>query len=72
MVPVKVERRLAFSIAWYATLAEADAAARVVRQRDDRYYGGFFHGMPCGRARSFDGAKVYAVTFRGQAPESTQ
>jgi hypothetical protein len=66
-VPVKTESRICFGIAYFKTEAEADEAARQVRQRGETYNGGFFHGMSCGRDSSFDHVdetygKVFAVT----------
>jgi hypothetical protein len=60
--PVRSEGRICFGINWYATEAEALEAAKAVRARGDTYNGGFFHGMPCGRAPEFDGHGEYAVT----------
>jgi hypothetical protein len=47
----------------------ADAYAVGVRERGETYNGGFFHGMACGRAHSFDYedkelGKLFAVTER--------
>ena len=66
--PVKRDSRICFGIHYFATEAEAEAAAAIVRERGDTYNGGFFDGMPCGRDSGFDhvdretGEKVYAVT----------
>ena len=62
--------RICFSILWFATEAEADAAHKFVRKRGDYYNGGYMHGMACGRNTGFDrrneaGDKIaYAVTTR--------
>lgn len=67
-VPVKRDSRICFGIHYFATEADAKAAAAIVRKRGDTYNGGHFHGMPCGRDTGFDhvdrdtGEKVYAVT----------
>lgn len=63
---VRHDSRIAFGIDFFATEEEADRAAAIVRERDDRYNGGWWDGYPCGRAREFDhtyeGRKIYAVT----------
>lgn len=67
---VKHDSRICFGIDYFATKAEAEAAAAIVRKRGDTYNGGFFDGMPCGRDSGFDhadpdtGKKLYAVTVR--------
>lgn len=63
------DSRICFSILWFATEAEADAAHEKVRERRDRYNGGYMHGMLCGRDESFDKREAgevtaYAVTTR--------
>lgn len=78
--PVDSEGRACFGLKWFATEAEADAYAAMVVARGDTYWGGFFHGMPCGRDPGFDcivtaenrgdvpvefvGKKIYAVSVR--------
>jgi len=68
--PVKRESRICFGISFFATEADADAAAAIVRKRGDTYNGGWYDGMPCGRDTAFDhvdrdtGQQVYAVTTR--------
>jgi hypothetical protein len=65
---VKHDSRICFGIDYFATEAEAEAAAAIVRERGDTYNGGYFDGMPCGRDSGFDhvdsdtGKKLYAVT----------
>lgn len=64
---VKYDSRICFGIVYFATEADADAYALWVRQRGITYNGGYFHGMPCGRDKSFDHVdatlgQVYAVT----------
>lgn len=65
--PVEVDSRICFSIAWYATEAEAKQHDRLARKAGDTYNGGFYHGMQCGRDqtwdREVDGVKQYAATF---------
>lgn len=67
-VPVGRDGRNCFRVEWYASEEDAAAAAKIARDGDETYNGGFFHGMPCGRAkefdRVFDGRKQYAVTRR--------
>lgn len=66
--PVKSDSRICFGIEWFATEEEAEAFGEEVRKRGDRYNGGWFHGMACGRDYSFDhvdketSKKLYAVT----------
>ena len=66
--PVKTESRICFGLAWFETEAEAETYAAFVRARGDRYNGGWFDGMPCGRAKQFDysdselGCRLYAVS----------
>lgn len=65
---VKHDSRICFGIDYFASEADAKAAAAIVRKRGDTYNGGFLDGMPCGRDSGFDhidrdtGEKVYAVT----------
>jgi hypothetical protein len=66
--PVKLDSRICFGIAYFATEADADAYAAHVRKVGQTYNGGYFHGMPCGRDTSWDhvdretGQQLYAVT----------
>lgn len=67
--PVKLESRICFGIAFYATEADATLAADAVRARGETYNGGFYHGMPCGRDTHFDyvdpeHGPLFAVTTR--------
>lgn len=52
--PVRSESRTAFGLLYFATEAEAEIYGEHVLQRGDTYNGGFYHGMACGRDRSFD------------------
>ena len=66
-VPVRIDSRICFGIAYFATEAEADLYAADVVRRGVTYNGGWFDGMACGRAEAFDylmpdGSKRYAVT----------
>lgn len=51
---MKIDSRICFSIEYFVTEVEADAYALIVRKRGDTYNGGFFHGMPCGRDKTWD------------------
>jgi hypothetical protein len=66
-VPVRIDSRICFGIAYFATEAEADLYAADVVRRGVTYNGGWFDGMACGRDRSWDytdadGRRLYAVT----------
>ena len=60
--PVRSESRICFGLEWYATEEEAETASAIARERDERYNGGYSHGMLCGRDASFDSAGLFAVT----------
>lgn len=66
---VKIDSRICFSIAFYASEDDANRAHEIGRQRGDTYNGGYFHGMACGRDKRWDhvdkdtGRQLYAVTF---------
>lgn len=64
--PVRTDSRICFALAWFTSKKDADTFAADVKRRGVTYNGGFFHGMPCGRAKEFDyekdGVKYYAVT----------
>jgi hypothetical protein len=66
--PVDSEGRACFGLKWFATEAEADAYAAMVVARGDTYWGGFFHGMPCGRDSSFDYVVTEEGSGRGDVP----
>lgn len=64
---VEHESRICFGISWFRTEAEAREYAEYVREQGWTYNGGYFHGMPCGRAPSWDKdhpvhGRIYAVT----------
>lgn len=66
-VPVKQDSRICFGIAYFTTLADADAYAAHVRATGRTYNGGYFHGMPCGRDKTWDHVdathgQLYGVT----------
>jgi hypothetical protein len=65
---VFVDERICFGILWFATEADAAIAHDAVREEGRCYNGGYFHGMPCGRSKTWDqpdeaGAMTYAVTY---------
>lgn len=65
--PVKRDSRICFSIAYFASEADAHKYHDEVRRRGITYNGGWFHGMPCGRDKTWDHedpvlGKLYAVT----------
>jgi hypothetical protein len=63
--PADRDSRSCFGVYFYDHEAKALVADLGIRVRGDTYNGGFFHGMPCGRDRSFDTSKepkLYAVT----------
>lgn len=67
--PVKTDSRICFAIEYFTTDADARAYGEQVKRRGDRYNGGYFDGMPCGRDVSFDYldadlGQLYAVTVR--------
>lgn len=69
VTPVKTDTRICFGIAYYATEAEAKQADQVAREKFMTYNGGYFHGMACGRDKTWDhvdrdtGQQLYAVTY---------
>jgi hypothetical protein len=60
--PVRHESRICFGIDWYATEAEAMEADRLGREAGNTYNGGFYHGMACGRDKTWDKDGMFAVT----------
>jgi hypothetical protein len=65
--PVKFDSRICFSIAYFASEADATVYAAHVREKGYTYNGGYFHGMPCGRETRWDHVdptlgQLYAVT----------
>ena len=59
--------RISLAVLFFEKEAEAKKIAIEVVNQDCRYNGGWFDGMPCGRADAFDfeddnGIKWYAVT----------
>ena len=61
---VKQESRNCFAIVWFDT---EEAATRAASKDCGHFNGGFFHGMPGGRDKSFDhvceGVQLYAVSY---------
>ncbi len=59
--------RICFSIAYFTD--EKDAEAYAETTKGATYNGGFYHGQPCGRDKSWDytdrldGVKYYATTY---------
>jgi hypothetical protein len=65
--PVKTDSRICFSIQYFSTEQDADTFAAYVRDRGITYNGGWFHGMACGRDKTWDHVdptlgQLYAVT----------
>lgn len=65
--PADRDSRSCFGVYYYDSEMKADVASLAVRLRGDSYNGGWFHGMPCKRDKSFDeknkdGVNLYAVT----------
>lgn len=66
--PYKIDSRICFGISYFDNEKDADTYAAHVRSLGLTYNGGWFHGMPCGRDKSFDhiekdtGVQLYAVT----------
>ena len=61
------ETRICFGINWYELEEDAVRADKETRKQGNYYNGGMFHGMRCGRDRTWDytdddGIKWYAVT----------
>lgn len=52
--PIKIDSRICFAIHWFSTETDALTYAAYIRKRGDRYNGGFYDGMPCGRDTTFD------------------
>lgn len=63
---VKWDVRICFAIKWFATEEDALTYDEHVRKQGITYNGGFYHGRPCGRDKSWDteenGKALYAVT----------
>lgn len=65
--PVKTDSRICFAIRYFKTEQDADTYAAWVRSQGITYNGGYFHGMPCGRDKTWDYVdpelgQLYAVT----------
>jgi hypothetical protein len=65
---VEYDSRICFGIALFDDEAKADEYAAEVKAKGFTYNGGWYHGMPCGRDKSWDhedkvtGVKLFAVT----------
>ncbi len=67
--PVKTDSRICFGIKYFASEADADRYAEHVVATGQTYNGGFYHGMACGRDKTWDHVdkelgQLYAVTTR--------
>lgn len=65
--PVKTDSRVCFGLEWYAKEDDAVARGKQVYDAGQAVNGGWFHGMPCGRAPQFDyndaeHGRLFAVT----------
>lgn len=65
--PVKFDSRICFAIAYFSSEKDADIYAAHVRKQGYTYNGGWFHGMACGRDKTWDHVdaklgQLYAVT----------
>lgn len=66
-IPVKSESRVCFGIKWFDSEADAVTFGEWVTGSGQRYNGGFYDGMLCGRDSAFDftdadGRRLFAVT----------
>ncbi|NBO52179.1 MAG: hypothetical protein EBU83_01910 [bacterium] len=52
--PADIDSRICFGIEFYDSEEKAHAAHLISRLQGNTYNGGWFHGMPCGRDKSFD------------------
>lgn len=52
--PVKFDSRICFAIAYFSSEKDAAAYDAHVREKGYTYNGGWFHGMPCGRDKTWD------------------
>jgi hypothetical protein len=63
---VKTDSRICFAIRYYDDEAEAAREGAKIAASGAAYNGGYFDGMPCGRAKGWDreegGRKLFAVT----------
>lgn len=64
---VEYDSRICFGIAMFDDEAKADAYDEKVRANGNTYNGGWYHGMRCGRSKSWDGPNkegvmLFAVT----------
>jgi len=67
--PVKTDVRICFGIHWFATEKDAEIWGNHSFKSGNYYNGGYYHGRPCGRDKSWDytdkdtGESFYAATF---------
>jgi ribosomal protein L27 len=64
--PIRTSSRTCYGVQWFATEDDAMTMDAIVRERGDRYNGGYYDGMRCGRDTSLDviinGKPAFAVT----------
>jgi hypothetical protein len=66
---IRMDQRICFAIAWFDSAEHAQAFHEAVLASGRTYNGGMFHGMACGRDRSWDTRNEqhevvqFAVTF---------
>ena len=65
---VDTDVRICFAIAWFESEESAQEATKDESVKGSTYNGGMFHGMQCGRDKTWDrtddkGRKLYAVTY---------
>lgn len=65
--PVKIDSRICFGIAYFTSETDAVAYHEYVRSIGATYNGGYFHGMACGRDKTWDHVdpklgQLFAVT----------
>lgn len=53
-VPVKIDSRICFAIAYFTSEKDATVFAKDVERQGITYNGGWFHGKPCGRETTWD------------------
>jgi|TARA_R110000751_G_scaffold188986_1_gene294925 hypothetical protein len=65
---VSSDIRISFAIAYFDSEESAQEASADENAKGNTYNGGMFHGMQCGRDKTWDhtddkGRKLYAVTY---------
>lgn len=61
--PVERDSRTCFGIEWYDSELKANFRHLSVRLYGETYNGGWFHGMACGREKSFDYTRDYSTLY---------